>query len=97
MVGEKHQGVPLGVAPHLDAANEAIALRDGAAFHDAGIGVVLHAGDARSAIGIEKDKPSVVGEAVIKDHDGPRFCGRGGFRAYGLQSPGRSRAAVLED
>jgi hypothetical protein len=48
-------------------ALDGAALRDRTAFHDAVVGVVLHAGDEEDAVGIEGGNPVVIGEAAIKD------------------------------
>ncbi len=46
------------------------ALGHGAAFHNAVIGLVLHAGDEVDAVGVERREPGVVGIATVEDHDG---------------------------
>ena len=51
-------------------ALDGAALGNGAALHDAVIGIVFQASDEVDAVGIEGGEPGVVGEAAIKDHDG---------------------------
>ena len=51
-------------------ALDGAALRPGAAFHNAVIGIVLHARDEVDAVGIERGEPGVVGIATVEDHDG---------------------------
>ena len=51
-------------------ARDGAALRHGAAFHPAVIGVVLHAGDEVDAVGVERREPGLVGRATVEAHDG---------------------------
>ncbi len=69
-------------------APDGAARGQGAAFHDAIVGVVLHASDEEDAVSVERGKPGIVVVAAVEDHDGSGLETEGGGDAALVHAPG---------
>src|SRR5581483_407758 len=69
-------------------APDGAARGQGAAFHDAIVGVVLHASDEEDAVSVERGKPGIVVVAAVEDHDGSGV-GNGGWGRCGSRARAR--------